>query len=513
MHRLHHPAAERRRGGDQLRLPEQLEGQRRAADVDDAVHRAHLVEVDRFQRDVVDLRLRAADDLEHRACLRLRPRRQGARVDAAARRRRPRGPLESVHRGGPRGRARWDSIVKICGAALALEMFSQPALVSAPPPLGSGMVETMPGRLPVPAPATLEIRRDLQVSFEVQGETHVPHRSPCSVALSRPGPRRRRGSCAPAAGSGTASSQERPTAPGLDGRPGVVAVCRCGSWRSRSAGHPTAARVPGGDVLAHAALGAWAPRGPGRAGPVTCSRSRRGQRAGSRWCGGSSRVPHAGSAGLAGPANCARPCHVEVELHHGPVRVKVGSLDGEKPNAAPDRGVQRPGRWAGVPLSRYGPRPWRRTLAAAAAPGRRSKTTRRTRCPNSSGTRSFSSTAENRGGPEAHGRGVLDQAQRTFEDLRDPAQQERLKARVAELRTWAMSKFEEARIAPRTRSASSARKRHPPGRPTRRPAAKKGKGASGTTGAPAAERRGQSAAGADVPARDARHLCHNQQLR
>ena len=43
------------------------------------------------------------------------------------------------------------------------------------------------------------------------------------------------------------------------------------------------------------------------------------------------------------------------------------------------------------------------------------------------------------------GEEFLDQAQRAFDDLRDPAQQERLKARVAELRTWAMSKFEEAR--------------------------------------------------------------------
>jgi len=43
------------------------------------------------------------------------------------------------------------------------------------------------------------------------------------------------------------------------------------------------------------------------------------------------------------------------------------------------------------------------------------------------------------------GEEFLDQAQKAFDDLRDPAQQERLKARVAELRTWAMSKFEEAR--------------------------------------------------------------------
>jgi hypothetical protein len=80
------------------------------------------------------------------------------------------------------------------------------------------------------------------------------------------------------------------------------------------------------------------------------------------------------------------------------------------------------------------------------------------------------------------GEEFLDQAQRTFDDIRDPAQQERLKARVAELRTWAMSKFVEARNRaedalgierPKAAPARSAQ--------TRRPAAKKGKGASRTT--------------------------------
>ncbi len=35
------------------------------------------------------------------------------------------------------------------------------------------------------------------------------------------------------------------------------------------------------------------------------------------------------------------------------------------------------------------------------------------------------------------GEELLGEAQRTFDELRDPTQQERLKARVAELRTWA----------------------------------------------------------------------------
>ena len=80
------------------------------------------------------------------------------------------------------------------------------------------------------------------------------------------------------------------------------------------------------------------------------------------------------------------------------------------------------------------------------------------------------------------GEEFLDQAQRTFDDIRDPAQQERLKARVAELRTWAMSKFEEAR----TRAEDALGIERPKAAPTRsaktrRTAAKKGKGASRTT--------------------------------
>src|SRR5215831_8827808 len=77
------------------------------------------------------------------------------------------------------------------------------------------------------------------------------------------------------------------------------------------------------------------------------------------------------------------------------------------------------------------------------------------------------------------GEEFLDQAQRTFDDIRDPAQQERLKARVAELRTWAMSKFEEARS--RAEDALGIERPKPaPARSTktRSPAAKKGKGAS-----------------------------------
>jgi len=89
------------------------------------------------------------------------------------------------------------------------------------------------------------------------------------------------------------------------------------------------------------------------------------------------------------------------------------------------------------------------------------------------------------------GEEFLDQAQRTIDEFRDPAQQERLKARVAELRTWAKTKFEEARS--RAEEALGIERPKPaPTRSgtTRRPAAKKAKGASRPTPRTGSARKG-----------------------
>jgi pyridinium-3,5-bisthiocarboxylic acid mononucleotide nickel chelatase len=52
-----------------------------------------------------------------------------------------------------------DSIVDIVGACVAVEALGVNEIHAAPPPLGSGLVETAHGQFPLPAPATLELLR------------------------------------------------------------------------------------------------------------------------------------------------------------------------------------------------------------------------------------------------------------------------------------------------------------------------------------------------------------------
>ncbi len=50
-----------------------------------------------------------------------------------------------------------DSIVDLCGAAVALDLLGWPKVVSAPPELGQGLARTAHGPVPIPPPAVLEI--------------------------------------------------------------------------------------------------------------------------------------------------------------------------------------------------------------------------------------------------------------------------------------------------------------------------------------------------------------------
>ncbi len=67
-----------------------------------------------------------------------------------------------------------DSIVDICGAAVALHLLGDPEVYCSPPPLGSGTTRIAHGVVPVPVPATLELLRDVPVKFEGVGELTTP---------------------------------------------------------------------------------------------------------------------------------------------------------------------------------------------------------------------------------------------------------------------------------------------------------------------------------------------------
>ncbi|MFL5321724.1 MAG: nickel pincer cofactor biosynthesis protein LarC [Myxococcaceae bacterium] len=67
-----------------------------------------------------------------------------------------------------------DSIVDICASAIVLELLGSPEVFCAPPPMGSGIAKMAHGSIPIPAPATLEILREVPVRFEGVGELTTP---------------------------------------------------------------------------------------------------------------------------------------------------------------------------------------------------------------------------------------------------------------------------------------------------------------------------------------------------
>jgi hypothetical protein len=68
----------------------------------------------------------------------------------------------------------WDSIADIVGAAAALAWLEPASVTSTPPVLGSGVIHTAHGLMPVPAPATVAILRGLPVLAEGVGELTTP---------------------------------------------------------------------------------------------------------------------------------------------------------------------------------------------------------------------------------------------------------------------------------------------------------------------------------------------------
>jgi pyridinium-3,5-bisthiocarboxylic acid mononucleotide nickel chelatase len=273
-------------------------------------------------------------------------------------------PLESVHFHEV---GAVDSIVDVCGAALALELLGQPEVVSAPPPLGSGMVETMHGRFPVPVPATLEILRDLPVRFEGQGELTTPTGAALLRALSRPGPPPPLRLQRIGYGLGRRELPDRPNV--LRATLGTpVAASAPDVWELAVTLDDATPQLLGyllDTLLTHGALDAWV-------APVTLKKSRPGHVL-SVLVSASEREqvvrrllsesPTLGVRAWPVQRTVLDRAHVEVETAHGPVRVKVGSLDGETLNAAPEyEDVRARAEAAGVPFKQV----WAEALAAYA---------------------------------------------------------------------------------------------------------------------------------------------------
>jgi len=78
-----------------------------------------------------------------------------------------------------------DSIVDIVGTAIGISHFAPERIFSSDLPMGRGFVECQHGRLPVPAPATLEILKGYPVkNVDVEGELVTPTGAAIVAALS-----------------------------------------------------------------------------------------------------------------------------------------------------------------------------------------------------------------------------------------------------------------------------------------------------------------------------------------
>jgi len=68
-----------------------------------------------------------------------------------------------------------DSIVDVVGVCIMIDLLEVDVIYSSPVPVGSGFVKCDHGIMPVPAPATIEILKDIPVKFNtVEGECTTP---------------------------------------------------------------------------------------------------------------------------------------------------------------------------------------------------------------------------------------------------------------------------------------------------------------------------------------------------
>jgi pyridinium-3,5-bisthiocarboxylic acid mononucleotide nickel chelatase len=258
-----------------------------------------------------------------------------------------------------------DSIIDVCGAALALELLGDPEVCCAPVPLGSGTVQTAHGRMPVPAPATLELLEGQEVRFEGVGELTTPTGAALVKVLAsvRPPPQmvvERVGY-----GVGTREMADRPNVLRATlGRPSVQAAE--GTYVLETNLDDCSPQLLGTlleALLAAGALDAWVV-------PATMKKGRPGHLLGvlataeKRQALAELVLRESTALGVRHypvERTTLERHHVSVQTPHGEVRIKVGMLGKETLNAAPEyEDVRRLAEEAKVPVKQV----WAEALAA-----------------------------------------------------------------------------------------------------------------------------------------------------
>jgi pyridinium-3,5-bisthiocarboxylic acid mononucleotide nickel chelatase len=258
-----------------------------------------------------------------------------------------------------------DSIVDVCGAALALEHLGNPTVRCAPVPLGSGTVETAHGRMPVPTPATLELLEGRPVRFEGVGELTTPTGAALVKVLTESGPPPELVVEGVGYGVGTRDMADRPNVLRATlGRP--TASVEAGTYvleTNLDDCSPQLLAMLLEALLAQGALDAWVV-------PATMKKGRPGHLLGALVEGDKQKalvelvLRESTTLGVRShrvERTVLDRHHVSVQTRYGPVRIKVGSRKGQALNAAPEyEDVRARAEAAGVPVKVV----WAEALAA-----------------------------------------------------------------------------------------------------------------------------------------------------
>jgi uncharacterized protein (TIGR00299 family) protein len=259
-----------------------------------------------------------------------------------------------------------DAVGEVLGVALALESLGIDRVVCSPLPMGRGFVDAAHGRLPLPAPATVELLRGAPVhGVEIAMELVTPTGAALVAALSDAfGPLPRMTLQGAGYGAGTRDLEALPNVVrvivGSDATGGTVSLIEANLDDLLPELAPDAAAA----CFAAGALDVWT-------APVQMKRGRPGfvisalARPDAERAVAEAMLRETSTLGV-------RIAHLDrielerssrtVEVGGEPVRVKVGRLDGRVVNLAPEHGdCERAARITGEPVKTI----WARALAAA----------------------------------------------------------------------------------------------------------------------------------------------------